>query len=391
MQTTRTPGQVWLLFWGTLFSSTGMALVWPFLTIYIREQFDVPLTTVTTLVTVQSVTGFAATAAISPLLDRLGRRWPMIIGLVGSSAVMLVMTRAGALWQWALLLPVYATVNSVFRVGSYTMLADMVTGEQRTRMYALLRMGDNVGISAGPAVGGFLVAVDYALSFYLAASVQIVLAGFALAMLAETLPTEAAADTSAPSISGGYRVLFTDLAFMRIWGFYLLVQIANAMVFVLLGLYLKENFGITEDRYGFIVGVNAAMVVLFQYAVTRITSHRAPLPVITSGALLYAAGLLGFALSTGFMGFLVGMVILTVGELILIPTATALVSEIAPVAMRARYMGVFSLSFRVGSAVGPVIGGLLADHIAPAATWYGGVVVCLLAAVGYATLAWRER
>jgi MFS family permease len=85
----------------------------------------------------------------------------------------------------------------------------------------------------------------------------------------------------------------------------------------------------------------------------------------------------------GFAAFLAGMVIMTLGELLLVPTATALVANIAPPDMRARYMGSFSLSFRIGAGIGPVVGGLLSDSIAPAATWYGGMVACLLAAVGF--------
>jgi MFS family permease len=80
-----------------------------------------------------------------------------------------------------------------------------------------------------------------------------------------------------------------------------------------------------------------------------------------------------------------------VGELLLVPTATALVANIAPPEMRARYIGVFSLSFRVAAGIGPVLGGLLSDHLAPVATWYGGMAVCLAAAGGFFALARRWK
>jgi MFS family permease len=72
-----------------------------------------------------------------------------------------------------------------------------------------------------------------------------------------------------------------------------------------------------------------------------------------------------------------------VGELILVPTSTALAANLAPPEMRARYMGVYSLSYRVGSGVGPVLGGFLNDSIAPPATWYGAALFCLAAAGGF--------
>ena len=46
-------------------------------------------------------------------------------------------------------------------------------------------------------------------------------------------------------------------------------------------------------------------------------------------------------------------------------------------------MGVFNLTLWIGAGVGPVVGGLLNDHVAPVATWYGGLVMGLGAALGF--------
>ena len=386
--------QLWLLFWGTLLSSSGQSLVWPFLTINIREQLGVPLTTITLLFTVQSIAGFTATTILGPIMDRVGRKTPMIVGLLSSSAVLFLMSEADSLLAWAILLPAYGVVNAVFRIGSYAMVADLIEPERRADVYALLRMADNLGIAAGPAVGGFLVRVAYTLSYYLAAGVQVVLAILVALRLGETLPrrdASATVETLATAPKAGYRDLLRDRPFMTLWGMYILVQIATSMVFVLLGVYIKENFGIPENRYGLIIGTNAAMVVLFQYPITRGAARLPALWAITLGALFYAAGLLGFGVSGAFAAFLVSMIVMTVGELLVVPMATAVVANLAPEQMRARYMGVFTLSFRVGSGIGPVVGGMLSDRIAPAATWYGGMVFCLIAASGFAWMARQQR
>jgi MFS family permease len=57
--------------------------------------------------------------------------------------------------------------------------------------------------------------------------------------------------------------------------------------------------------------------------------------------------------------------------------------------MRARYIGLYSLSFRVAAGIGPVLGGFLSDQIAPVATWYGGIGICLLACAGFFSLSKR--
>lgn len=379
--------QIWLLFWGSLAGSVGQSLVWPFLVIAIREQLDVPLSAITPLFTLQSVAGFASTALISPLMDRLGRKVPMVIGLIASGVVLAMMSWTSALWHWAILLPAYGMVNQLFRIGAYAIVADLIEPENRANVYALLRMGDNLGIAVGPTIGGLLVSVAYTLSYWIAAASQFLLAGLVGYMVRETLTgDEDSPDGSGALItsrSGGYGHLVRDRSFLSVWGLYILVQISGSLVFVLLGLYLKESFGISENRYGLIVGVNAIMVVLLQYAVTRRTSERAPLVVMALGGGFYAAGMAVFALSEVFAAFLVGMIIFTFGELMLVPTGTALVANLAPPNMRARYMGVFTLSFRIAAGIGPVYGGLLSDQIAPVATWYGGMAVSALGALGF--------
>lgn len=380
----RYPVQIWLLTAGTFLGSISLSLIWPFMTIHIREQLDVSLTTVTSLFTLQSIAGLIGTLLISPLMDRFGRKGLMVAGLLASGATLLAMSRADTLLAWTLLIPLYGVVITVFRIGSYAMVADMVESETRAQVYALLRMGDNLGIALGPALGGTLITIGYTLTYTIAAALQVVLAAFVIVALRESLPSRAAHAASGvrpPSL--GYGPLLHDRPFLSLWSLYILVQIANAMVFMLLGVYVKEHYGITEDRYGWLLVVNAAMIVLLQYAVTRVSDRHTPLPVLALGSLLYAGGLGVFAISGSFAGFLVGMVVLTFGEMVTVPTATTVAANVAPADMRARYMGAFSLSFRVGAGIGPLAGGWLNEAIAPAATWYGGLAVCLIAAGGF--------
>jgi MFS family permease len=372
----------------------GQSLIWPFLTIYIRERIDVPLTTITLLFTLQSIAGFAATALLGPLMDHVGRKKPMIAGLVASGLTLLLMSQATALWHWAVLLPLYGMVNTVFRIGSYSMIADVVAPERRAEVYALLRMGDNLGITVGPALGGFLVSIGYALSYTAAAATQFVLATFVGMIIHETLPARSKVDERPEQLPAfkvmGYSAMAHDHKFLAVWALYILVQIANAMVFVLLGVYVKENFAISEEQFGLIIGMNAAMVVVFQYGATRLTDRHPALAMMALGALFYTLGMAAFALSQAFAGFLLGMIILTIGEMMFVPTGTALVSNMAPPDMRARYIGLFSQSFRIGSGIGPVLGGFLNDRVAPVAMWYTGAGVCVAAVFGYVMLSRRR-
>ena len=76
------PRPFWILFWGSLVNSAGASMVWPDLTIYVRQLLQVPLTTVTLLFTANSVAGLVAMSFVGPGVDRFGRKRVMVLGQV---------------------------------------------------------------------------------------------------------------------------------------------------------------------------------------------------------------------------------------------------------------------------------------------------------------------
>ncbi len=162
-----------------------------------------------------------------------------------------------------------------------------------------------------------------------------------------------------------------------------------SLIMMLLAVYAKENFGVPESQYGFIMATNAVMVVLFQFAVTRRSQRYAVWRTLTLGAAFYAAGAGSVALFHSFWGFWASMVVLTVGELLLAPTGSTVAANLAPADMRGRYMGLYGLTWGASFGIAPVIGGYLNDHVAPAAIWVFGLAIGLAAATGFLLLGRR--
>jgi MFS family permease len=65
------------------------------------------------------------------------------------------------------------------------------------------------------------------------------------------------------------------------------------------------------------------------------------------------------------------MVVLTFGELILVPTASKYVADLAPADLRGRYMSIYWLSWGLARTLAPLIGGFLNDNIGARAIWLG--------------------
>jgi len=384
------PRQFWLLFWGMLINAAGGSMIWPFMTIYMRQRLDIPLTTVALLLTLNSALGLAATTVAGPVVDRFGRKGVMALSLATSSATLVAMGMAGTLQPWAILMAVNGAFSPLYRVGGNSMVADMIEPERRAGAYALLRMINNLGVAIGPSVGGFVTAVSYTLAFYIAAGAHAAFTLLILLFMSETVPQRQDAHDQ-PWGNGGYGQILRDRPFLAFCGVYTLSGMAYSLMMVLLPVYAKENFGLPESQYGFIMATNAAMVVLFQYAITRITERYHHLPVLAAGSLFYALGVGSVAWGWNFPTFLVSMILLTIGEMIMIPTSTALTANLAPPAMRGRYMSVYSLTWGIAFGIGPVVGGLLNDQVTPVAIWHSGLVMGLAATLGFALLGRRLR
>ncbi|MCB9452714.1 MAG: MFS transporter [Anaerolineaceae bacterium] len=383
------PRTFWILIGGLFINRISLSLIWPFLTSYMHETLGIPLTITALLITLQSVSGLISTITISPIMDRVGRKGLMIVGLISTSATLMLMSSTQALPAWVVLIAIYGGVGQLFNVGSNAMVADLVEPGQRTQAYALVRTSSNLGFTIGPAIGGLLIAAfSFNMTFYITAAVIATLALVAIYTLPETIPQRQPHQTQ--PVDSGFWVILKDRLFVLTWGLYVLSLSAPTMVFNLLLIYAKTNFGIVESQYSLLITTNAGMVVLFQYLVTRQTQRFRPFPVMAAAALFYTLGVGSVALGTSFGGFWVSMVIITTGELLIAPTITGLVANIAPSDQRARYLGVLSMSYPLAAGTAPVIGGFLGDTISPRATWVGGMVMSAFAVIGFYRLA-RQR
>ena len=391
----RYPSQFWLMFAGMALSTTGAAMIWPFLMIFVSESLTLPLAAAASLMSINAAAGLFSSIVAGPIVDRAGRKWVMAVGLLGNGLSYFFLSQAGSYGAFALILGLSGVFSPLYNVGSDAMLADLFPAEKRADAFALIRMARNIGVAAGPALGGFVLARSYSLGLYSAA---VGLAAYGLMVLffaRETLPPEAKnAPAGLAHQLRGYWDALRDKPFMGVVGAFTLVEMVTALVWVLLSVHVKTNYGIGEGRYGWLPTTNALMVVFLQVFVTRRTRKFSALRVLRWGALFYIAAPLIVALSSGFWGFWLAMIIMTVGELIVVPRTSAYVANLAPTDKRGRYLSLYGLTWNIAAGISPVLGGFLSDGFGPQAPWLGGVLFGLLAVGAFWRLqpaeAWPE-
>jgi len=307
----------------------------------------------------------------------------MVLSLVVSGLGYLFMSQAHSYLGFALLMFVMGASTPLYQVGADAMLADMIGPEKRTNAYAIIRVVNNAGIAIGPAAGGFLASRSYTYAFIGAAAGMLIYSLLLFFRARETLSRAYHPEKEKPHASlGGYGRVFRDRPYVI---FALLVGvglIAPSMLWSLMAVYTKQNFHLPENLFGWLPTTNALMCVFVQLFVTRISRRFKPLPVAAIGMLTYALGVGSVALMKSFWGFWASMVIMTFGELILIPTVSKYIADLAPIDMRGRYMSFYWFAWGIARATAPLLGGFLNDNVSPRAIWIGGLTIGLASTIG---------
>lgn len=381
------PRQYWLMITGIVISTAGGSMIWPFLLIYASGKLHLPLSTVATLISINAGTGLFASFLAGTLADKVGRKMVMVFSLALNGIAYFFLMSAETYPQFVVLMIFIGLSNPLYQVGADAMLADMIPSEKRTDAYAINRIANNAAFGIGPAVGGFLASTSYNLAFYGAASGFVIYSLLLFFLAHETLDKTVSVAKTDPladpaQSAEGYMRVFGDKGYMAFVGLMAVGLIAPTMLWILMPVYAKTNFGIPEVQYGWIPTTNAFMCVFIQYAVTQVTRRHKTLPVMAVGMIIYAIGVGSVAVMANFWGFWVSMVILTFGELTIVPTASKYVADIAPADLRGRYMSVYWFGWGFARTLSPLIGGFLNDNISPQAIWIGGITIGLSSALG---------
>ena len=389
----RYPLQFWMLIIGSFINSVGGTMIWPFIIIFFRNQLDISMLQASSLLTIKSGASILSALIAGSLADRFGRKRIMVFSLVSAGLIYFLYIPKHPFLIYAVLMALSGLVEPMYRVGSTAMVADMLPEETRTGGYALQRMVTNIGLTIGPVLSGILILKSYALMFSISASCLIIFGLFIFFFIKETLD-QVSNENEIEEVKekSNYITILKNTPFMIFSSSLFLTMACSVPTFVNLTAYANENFAIPESQLSLLLTTNALMVIVFQFAVTRITEKYDPKRILTIGGVLYALGTGSIVFGSTLWAFIISMVIITIGEIIYMPTSTTMAANMAPAHMRGRYMSVYNLAIELAVGVGPVMAGYLNDFLFPKAIWIGCMLLALLAIPGnYAITYWGKK
>ena len=382
------PRTFWTLIVITFIDRVGGAMLFPFFALYLTKKFDIGMTKVGVLFAAFSFSSFVGSMLGGALTDKFGRKGIIIFGLIASALSTLLMGLVNTYFAFflvALLVGILAETSGPAR---QAMIADILPEEKRPQGFGIFRVAFNLSVVIGPAIGGLLASRSYLVLFIADAVVSLITAALVFRLIPETKP-EASPDAPQESMAGsfaGYFRVLRDTAFMLFLGASVLMVLTYMNMNTTLGVFLRDTYNVPDSGYGGLLSLNAAMVVLFQFPITRWIEDQKPLMMMAAGTLLYAIGFAMYGFVAVYPLFVLAMVIITFGEMIIAPMGQALVAKFSPEDMRGRYMAVHGFSWIIPFAFGPVLAGYVLDTYDPRLLWYIAGGIGLLAVLGFLSL-----
>ena len=379
------PRTFWILVGSVFIDRLGGALIYPFFALYITSKFQVGMTEVGVLFFLFSISSFVGSFLGGALTDRLGRKRMIIFSLIASSVSSVFMGLVGSLEVFYVLALISGIFTDIGGPAQQAIVADLLPEQKRAQGYGIIRVAFNLSVAIGPVIGGIIASRSYLALFIADAVISLITASIVFTSIPETKPElqPGEEEESVAESFGGYGKALRDSPFML----FALLNILVALVYMnfntTLGVFLRDWHGIPEAGYGSLISLNATMVVLFQFWITRRIEKYRPFIMIAIGALLYGIGFGMYGFVSSFPMFAVAMAVLTIGEMIATPTSQAIVAKLSPEQMRGRYMALFGYSWGISYAIGPYLAGMIMDNFNPNFLWYACLLIGSISAVGF--------
>ena len=382
------PNAFKVLVLATFIDRLGSFILFPFYSLYITKHFGVGMVEVGILFSIFSVGNIFGGTIGGALADKYGRRAMILLGLVVSGISNVFMGLIDDLNVFYIIGAISGLVGNFGGPARQAMVADLLPKEQRAEGFGILRVALNLSAVVGPLLGGFVATQSYLLLFIIDAVSSIITAIIVYLVIPETKPQKQVDEPEESIVKTliGYKEVLKD------WVFVLFLLISAIIVLVYmqmnstLSVFLRDVHGFPEQGFGWLLSMNAIMVVFLQFWITKRISKYAPMKMMAFGALFLMVGFSMYGFISEVYLFFIAMAIITVGEMIWFPIGQVAAASFAPEDKRGRYMAVFQFQWAIPNLFGILAAGLVMEFIGPNWVWYLAGILSIISIMGFLLL-----
>ena len=339
--------EIWWLALITFINRAG-TMVLPFLSLYLTKDLKLSLSEVGWIMSCFGVGSLLGSWLGGKLTDRFGFYKVMFWSLLTTGFLFIALQFVHTFVGFAIGIFITMTVADTFRPAMFVSLKAYSKPENQTRSLTLVRLAINLGFSFGPFLGGIIIATINYTGLFWVDGITCIAAIFLMKLVLHPKklkktseePVELYSENSATSVFKDYPyIVFLTVVF--IMGFIFL------QLFTTIPLYYEEVHALSEIQIGLLMSLNGFFIFLFEmpliHAIEKTLINR--MKIITWSLVLMALSFLVLTVSNWFGILIVGMLLITIGEMLAFPFTNNFAMNRAPKGKDGMYLAYYTMAF----------------------------------------------
>ena len=180
------PRDLWILSVATLINRLGTMVI-PFLVLYLTQELGFSPARAGLVLGIYGLGSIVIAPISGRLTDVVGGLRILRVSLIGSGLMLLAFPFAHTFPAVIAVVVAWSLLNEGARPATLTLVADLASPEQRKSAFALVRLAINLGMSVGPAAGGFIATHSFR-SIFVVNSCASLAAGLFLILVPLSIP-----------------------------------------------------------------------------------------------------------------------------------------------------------------------------------------------------------
>lgn len=380
--------EIWLLSLVTFINRAG-AMVIPFLSLYLVNNKGFSMPQVGWIMTCYGVGSLLGTWVGGKLTDTIGFYKVIVLSLFFGGLGFIGLQYFDSFLGLCLGIFALIFVADSYRPAIFVACDAYSKPENITRSIAVIRLAINLGFSIGPLIGGLIIArINYGSLFWIDGITCIMAAALLFFVLKPKKVRHG--ETKPAVVKEGLSPLKNPMYLL-----FMVIMVFNGIMFVqyfsVIPVYYKQVHLLSEDLIGLLLFLNGMLIVIFEMPLVGWLERIKVSKTMATfwGIVFLALSFLVLNLSGWFGILVVGMILMTLGEMVGSPFSNALALSMAPKGRKGSYMGLYSMSFSFSHIIGHNGGMNLADTFGFDTTWY--ILFVILSLVAALTLYLHAR
>ncbi|MCG7338404.1 MFS transporter [Staphylococcus sp. ACRSN] len=353
------PKSVWWLVIGMALNITGSSFLWPLNTIYMNDVLHKSLTMAGLVLMVNSIGMVIGNLLGGTMFDKLGGYRTIMIGttICLISTILLNFYHG---WPWYAIWLVALGFGGGMIVPAIYAMAGAVWPNGGRQTFNAIYLAQNLGVAIGAASGGFVAELSFNYIFIANLLMYVLFAIVATTQFNLKLDVKVKSSEALSLFSKSYRLYFKALIalcvlFSICWVAYIQWESTIAS--------FTQNLNISMGQYSLLWTVNGILILVAQpliYPLIRLMKENIRRQMFV-GVCIFIVSFFVTSFAEQFSIFMIGMVILTIGEMFVWPAVPAIANSLAPDGKAGSFQGYVNSAATIGKAIGPLLGGMIVD------------------------------